>query len=448
MLVAQKLEQSISENSPLTLESHAKILCSDLDGYIGIAFKTKTDAHFSQRFARTYSDFLHIISCIPVNKCDIWVTHNAFYLPKRRTNCIRQLRALYVDIDCYKRNIAPDNAMYWLEKDYFRKIIPEPNIVIYSGQGLQLIWQIEIEGMYSASKWKSAEKLLASSLEPFGADQAATDIPRLLRLTGTINHKTGNTVVSYLRHTYIESLASVLNEYFGTETNVIPSPPSPVILKSPKRAMLPKPIFTKQNSPFFNLAWDRKEDLKKLIKLRAEFYPKEGTHNGLHGREVLLFLYRYFALSHDSGAQVLDDCLELNQMFKHPLSKEEVIAATSSAEVGYHNYVNYENNENKTAHSGYRYKTQTLVTMLEISDIEAKLLKTIITKNEKNRRRTLKRRAAGIKAATGKSDAEGIKSLKAKEPRITQAEIAKRLGVSQSQVSRTLSTVKQKHNKK
>ena len=136
--------------------------------------------------------------------------------------------------------------------------------------------------------------------------------------------------------------------------------------------------------------------------------------------------------------------MKLNQKFKYPLTEGEVVIATSSAETGYKNYIEYEKGGNCCGHSGYRYKTKTLVELLEINDNEAQVLKAIISKSEKNRRRMLKRRAAGMMPAKGKSDAEGIKLLKATEPQLTQCELAKRLGVSQAQVSRVLNNISKK----
>ena len=445
MIAAQRYSEPLPLRVPLSIEEHAKLLCANLDGYIGIAYKEKTGEKFSQKFARNYDDFMNYIHRIPLKECDVWVTHNSFYLPKRRTDCVRQLRALYVDIDCYKMHLTPDSVLFWLEKDYFRRVLPEPNLVIFSGQGLQLIWHIEPEGKYSIKTWKSIEKKFVKTLEPFGADQAVSDVPRILRLSGTIHQKTGRVVTSYLRHTYSESLSSIFDEYYNDDESIVLKPKIQIEKSnSHKSISSPTPIYKKQVSPFYNLSWDRRTDIEKLVELRADFYPEQGTHNGMHGREVLLFLYRYFSLPHFSEALVLEDCMKLNQKFKYPLTEGEVVIATSSAETGYKNYIEYEKSGKCNGHSGYRYTTKTLVELLEINDNEAKLLKTIIPRIEKNRRRKLKRREAGMKPAKGKSDAEGIKLLKATEPQLTQCEIANRLGVSQAQVSRVLNNISKK----
>ena len=73
------------------------------------------------------------------------------------------------------------------------------------------------------------------------------------------------------------------------------------------------------------------------------------------------------------------DTLELNSMFKQPLSENEVTRATKSAETVF-------KNQNKD----YKYKNETLINLLEISEEEQKEMKTIISKDEYKRRKRLR----------------------------------------------------------
>ena len=71
----------------------------------------------------------------------------------------------------------------------------------------------------------------------------------------------------------------------------------------------------------------------------------------------------------------MHDTLEVNSMFRQPLSEKEVIRATRSAETVY-----------KDQNKDYKYKNETLINLLEISDIEQKEMLTIISKEEYKRR--------------------------------------------------------------
>ena len=73
--------------------------------------------------------------------------------------------------------------------------------------------------------------------------------------------------------------------------------------------------------------------------------------------------------------------LELNNMFRQPLSENEVIRATKSAEKVY-----------KDQNNDYKYKNETLINLLEITEEEQKEMKTIISDEEYKIRKRLRDR--------------------------------------------------------
>ena len=66
-------------------------------------------------------------------------------------------------------------------------------------------------------------------------------------------------------------------------------------------------------------------------------------------------------------------------MFRQPLSENEVIRATKSAEKVY-----------KDQNKNYKYKNETLINLLEITEEEQKEMKTIISKEEYKRRENIR----------------------------------------------------------
>ena len=101
-------------------------------------------------------------------------------------------------------------------------------------------------------------------------------------------------------------------------------------------------------------------------------------------RELILFLYRYYLCYFTEDVdKSLNDTLELNSMFKQPLSEKEVIRVTKSAEKVY-----------KDQTKDYKYQNETLINLLEISDEEQKEMITIIDNEEYKRRKRLRNNKA------------------------------------------------------
>src|SRR5699024_3983762 len=77
--------------------------------------------------------------------------------------------------------------------------------------------------------------------------------------------------------------------------------------------------------------------------------------------------------------KALNDVLELNSMFRQPLRENEVTRATMSAERCYLD-------KNKQ----YKYKNETLIELLEITEEEQKYMIIIISKEEYKRRKRIR----------------------------------------------------------
>ena len=91
---------------------------------------------------------------------------------------------------------------------------------------------------------------------------------------------------------------------------------------------------------------------------------------------MILFLYRYYLCTFiEDTEKALQDTLELNSMFKSPLRENEAKRGTMSAEKCYLD-------KNKE----YKYKNETLIDLLEITEEEQRHMTTIISKKEYKRR--------------------------------------------------------------
>ena len=285
---------------------------------------------------------------------NIYITLNTFYKPCRRLECIKELNCVYIDLDYYKIKYTREQIIMNLEENYFNKIIPTTNYILDSGRGLALIWLINKVPSNALPLWKAVQEYLYNQLKEFGADRQALDATRILRVPGSINSKS-KTVVSIIdEYDYIYDLREIQKEFL------------PELKPKEKKKGRPKKINYVYRER--SLYYARIQDITKLCELRE--YDLRGH------REIILFLYRYYLCSFTEDVQkALGDVLELNGMFTYPLKENEVIRATRSAEKCYLD-------KNKE----YKYKNDTLIELLEITEIEETYMTTIISKNEYKRR--------------------------------------------------------------
>lgn len=285
---------------------------------------------------------------------NIYITLNTFFKPYRRLECIKELNALFIDLDYYKTKFTKEQIIMNLEGNYFNKIIPATNYILDSGRGLALIWLINKVPSQALPLWKAIEEYLYNQLKEFGADRQALDATRILRVPGSINSKS-KTVVSIIdEYDYIYDLREIQKEFL------------PELKPKEKRKGRPKKINYVYRER--SLYYARIHDITKLCELRE--YDLRGH------REIILFLYRYYLCSFtEDTKKALEDVLELNSMFISPLKENEVIRATRSAEKCYLD-------KNKE----YKYKNETLIDVLEITEYEETQMSTIISKGEYKRR--------------------------------------------------------------
>ena len=285
---------------------------------------------------------------------NIYITLNTFYKPCRRLECIKELNCVYIDLDYYKIKYTREQIIMNLEENYFNKIIPTTNYILDSGRGLALIWLINKVPSNALPLWKAVQEYLYNQLKEFGADRQALDATRILRVPGSINSKS-KTVVSIIdEYDYIYDLREIQKEFL------------PELKPKEKRKGRPKKINYVYRER--SLYYARIHDITKLCELRE--YDLRGH------REIILFLYRYYLCSFtEDTKKALEDVLELNSMFISPLKENEVIRATRSAEKCYLD-------KNKE----YKYKNETLIDVLEITEYEETQMSTIISKGEYKRR--------------------------------------------------------------
>lgn len=140
---------------------------------------------------------------------DTFITPNEFD-GWRAIRLLRSLRACYVDIDSQA-------SVYDVLDLLGDKQIPGPSVVLHSGRGLHLYWLLESLPPQTLPVWQRVEDALIRALALLGADPAAKDCTRLLRLSGTRNTKNGEEVVGCVLDGHRWSLRQLAFEVLGTE---------------------------------------------------------------------------------------------------------------------------------------------------------------------------------------------------------------------------------------
>ena len=389
------------------MNNYINTLHKDSEGYI-------TVAKMGNRWQQYYFEGINDLS-INLKGKDVYISQNTFNNKSRRLIHLKELKALYIDIDCYKMNLSKEAVKYFMENDLYGQI-PVPKIHIDSGRGLYYIIFLENTMAEELPKWQLVEKYLYEKLKDLGADNKALDATRVLRVTGTVNSKNNSIVKVIDTYDYQYTLDEIIENYI------------PEIIEDRKEKQKPKGVRKKGRKKKFvslftlyKLYYTRFKDIKKLVEIRN--YEMTGY------REVTLFLLRYFMnVYHGDDDLVMEEILEINNSFTEPLEKDEVFKATLSGAT-------------RATENVYKYSNDKLIKLLDITPLEQKQMATIISKTEKyyrnnKNRRNNRRNEEGL---TNK-EAERIKNekdiLELKRKKYTLKQISKELNLSISYVKK------------
>ena len=405
------------------------------DGYITLA--KKVNGRFVQYHYKPNNLAEHLTEWLGY---DVYFSQNTFYKAQRRIENIRQLKSLYVDIDCHTLGFKPEWVLGKLELEQFKQSIPEPNLVIFSGRGLVLVWLIEPVPYKALPLWNSIQNYLLNQVKDLGGDSKAIDAARVFRVAGSINSKSETNVHVEYRHDYRYGLREIQHDYLPELKPVEHKP------NEKKKAGRKKKVVHLFN--IYSLNHARLMDITKIVELRN--YDVYGY------RETICFLYRYWACCLCNDTE--DACRqtkEFNDTFINPLPEKELLRATKSAEKAYQAKSNKEANERAKAMgfpgAGYNISNAKLIRWLDITADEMQQLSTIIDTKEKRRRdyekKLKKRRESGVVEreqylADAKNKTESnlqiIREIKEEFPSLSIRKIAEKSGFSKSYVQKLL----------
>lgn len=338
---------------------------------------------------------------------DTWLSQAEFIRPNRRIVNLARIGLLFADLDTYRTEWArgktpeqqADAVLFHCESEG----LPRPSILVFSGRGLQAKWLLEgTLPRQALPRWNACQRHLIDRLAPLGADPAAKDASRVLRLVSTVNTKSNEVC----RVVHVEQGADGLPVRYSFEyLSEVLLPTARWDIETEREAREERradhqlkvlPGGKKDGLRRLSgrqLAWDRLEDLRTLAGLRG------GVAEG--ERMQHLFWRLNFLL--------LSGATHSSQMFHEAAALARELDprwSYGSAELGtlYHKAKAYEAGE-RVEYGGkqfvplYTPKNDTLISLFRITGDEMRKLRTIISSDmarERHRKRDeARRRAAG-----------------------------------------------------
>lgn len=366
-------------------------------GYFGIFQKQE---YVSGRFFQDVPEWNRMSNYLHLK--DLYLTINSFFIPQRKANYVRQINAFWVDLDYYKvnkyKNKSSGEMIEIMRNDGMFKEL-EPSFWVDSGNGLYLFYLIKDVPKQSKKLWSKIENKLVEKFLHYGADRGAKDIPRFLRIPGSINSKTGRRARLIL--TNQEPIRYELNKIRDIILPTLPYTKEEWLKLKAERKKKKKEAKDKINNNnniryIFNpstLNYTRALDIEKLIKLRAN------DIEGLRNTAFHLFtLFSFYYYSTNEKEKIWTNLLNLNNSLVEPVRENELEDIYNSAlgnaqvyETALMEYKNLKDKPNKTYYlrekGCYIYSTSKIIEKLNITQNEMEQLKILINKNEKNKRR-------------------------------------------------------------
>ena len=279
---------------------------------------------------------------------------------KSYTDYVRYLNAILIDID-YHNVDSLKNLTAWQVYGLIKEEVNllEPSLVVDSGQGLHLYYCLPENTRMdwtNRKQYTKVAKTIVNELKQFGADPMCTDIARQVRIIGSRNAGS-NTNVKVIEINNVKYTLEQLEEWYGEPTEHEEKE------NKPKRNVSINSVreLSKYKKTIVSLNHARARDIRNLI------YIRQGECVGC--REQIIHLYSVFlnGIPNISDIDKIEKCLELNNSFKSPLSRREVL--------------------NNIHHTNYSYSNESIIEKLGICEEEQKQLGTIIDKKEKLRRK-------------------------------------------------------------
>ena len=405
--------------------AHVELLHANMQKDLGVCLANQSPEGWREKVHRKSEAVLFADSVL--SEPDWYVGQQPLIPFKRRgIDNVLFLSSAYVDLDIYNTEYAGRSfddvygAIWAAYPD-----LPRPAMAGSSGRGIQLIWTFaETKPKDFLPHWAQIQDTLVKALKPFGADPAATDAARVLRLSGTVNSRSNThaTICQVGEPVRYEVLQRWCNSYRKRHTT-----------PRKKRKHTPKSnVVSFTGKTAYNLHWSRLQDYQTLGLLRRGYSD--------HRRRVVE-LYAascaWYCRDNDSLIRELEGFQDRFLINPSRYHIDEILRRAERGRAG-------ETKEfmGKQVDVRYRYRNQTIINRLDITDEEQAELKTIIGVIEKKKRDTVNKREKRRKAGVVEREQYLKEQRKTSEKRLQEAVLLRSEGLSLKQIGDELGVSK------
>lgn len=422
-----------------TPQQHGRLLHGEGKGIVSLAQRLGNGHWYEKRYPVEVA--IEVLRHYQGRR-DVYLSQQRFR-SRRRIAQLLSLSSLYTDLDYYGTEYEGLHPYALLEvalEKLEKAGIPYPTIAISSGRGIYLIWQMNHLKRSALPRWNACQRHLVGLLKGVGADAAAKDCTRVLRVVGT-RHRSADMPV--------ESLLPVGKTYDFDElaNRILPLTTGQLhdlrVQRALRRARSPQE--RKQEAPEgFTSAtlWEaRLTDLQRLRELRfMEYQMADYRHRWLWIAGAGM---SWLAKSPQAFRDELVDLAQEAGGWREEKTRRDLGSVIRTTEAAFR--------REKTLYGGierdprFRFLNQTIIDLLEIDASEEAEMKTIISDDTRRKRdafdKERKRREAG---ALTRQQYEGRAHQRREEARrlategMTRPQIAEVLKVSRSTVDKAL----------
>lgn len=406
--------------------------------------------------------------------------------PRKEFN-VKEVKRLFIDMDAHKNPISLDEAKllsdYMLDNWFDELELPEPNYIIFSGHGLQVLFTLD--GCDDVDEWKryqtalikTCQKLL-KDLKEYSLSEASVvavehddleidvlkDASRVLRVPNTTNYKPNkyqeyvDTKLLYQNENHVYTLNELNENYTAfSDENLVTEK------KKKKNQKKTKSEPTERDVDLSGIDMDGKQaidphffeiiektikprlsDLETLIRLRNEAGIDDGYRNNL----ISIYIPTLVSCGYKND-EVVEKAHRINSLFNKPLKNAEVSDWLNSC-LKKKEIVNADGKKG-VSRVYYRFYTNTIIDKLQITKEEQDSMQVLCSEALKkkrsrekqkdvqnaNRREVYKEKTADKRKAKEERN-NHIKELSTDGMSVRQ--IAKTVGVSVGTVSKVLNS--------
>lgn len=415
--------------------------------------------------------------------CNNYLSVSTFKSGKTRSEWnVKEVKRLYVDMDAHDNPINLDEAKllanYMLDNWFDEEKLPEPNYIVFSGRGLQILFTLN--GCDNVPEWKQYQSALLNicqklleNLKNHSLSEASDvvvehnvsiddlkDAARVMRVPDTVNLKQNvEAKLLYSNEANEYTLDELSTNYIVFNKDNLGPIEEKKKSKKTKKKTKSEPIERdvdmsgidmddKQGvDPYFfkiieTTIKPRLNDLENLIRIRNE----AGVVGGYRNNLIAIYIPTLVSCG-CKNEDVIKEAHRVNSLFKKPLKKAEVNDWLNSC-LRKKEIVTADGNKG-VSRVYYRFYTNTIIDKLQITKEEQEKMQVLCSEALKKKRSREKQKDvqnANRREVYAKKTADKRKEKEERNNRIHELagegmsvrQIAKQLGVNASTVSRVL----------